>query len=213
MAEDISSFGNFDNSVLPNFPINFEHSNCPLGGRIQHFYNNWKLITSDKMSLNIVKHGFIPNFESLPPLMIPGKPFNLRLASDQHQALSDGVQELLDLKAISEIDPLQAGEGFLSNIFVRPKTDGGWRVIIDISKLNKFIKETPFKMESVNSIRNAVKANEVAAVIDVRWAYLTVPCHKQFKHYFRFWWQNKLYQFNTLFWLYVSSFYLHKAYS
>ena len=73
-------------------------------------------------------------------------------------ALEAEIQELI-LKGAVESAPLPS-PGYYSLMFVVPKASGGWRPIIDLSHLNKFIKKTKFKMDTVKSTLEAIRQRE-----------------------------------------------------
>ena len=52
-------------------------------------------------------------------------------------------------------------------------------LIIDLSLLNRYIEKQSFKMETVKSVRQAMKLNNWAVSIDLTDAYLHVPIHPQ----------------------------------
>ena len=41
---------------------------------------------------------------------------------------------------------LDPGPGFYSHLFLVEKATGGWRPVIDLTHLNGFVQQTPFKM-------------------------------------------------------------------
>jgi hypothetical protein len=85
------------------------------------------------------------------------------------------VESLLDKGAIVHID--HPGPGFYSHIFVVPKKQkGSWRLIIDLSRLNRFLRVPHFKMET-RSIAAAMLPRDWAASLDLQDAYLHVPVH------------------------------------
>ena len=56
----------------------------------------------------------------------------------------------------------------VSNIFPRPKKDGGTRTIINLKNLNKFIPYEHFKMESLENIKHLLKKGDLMVKIDLR---------------------------------------------
>ena len=51
------------------------------------------------------------------------------------------------LERVDDLDP-----GFYSLLFLVEKASGGWRPVIDLSPLNEFVRQTPFKMETAFSV-------------------------------------------------------------
>ena len=66
------------------------------------------------------------------------------------------------LEVVSDPDP-----GFYSCLFLVEKASGGWRPVIDLSPLNEFVQQTPFRMETPNSVLLTVRKNDFLALIDL----------------------------------------------
>ena len=52
--------------------------------------------------------------------------------------------------------------GFYSRIFTIPKASGGFRPILDLAPLNKFLRKIKFKMDSPQAIRPYIHEAEVS---------------------------------------------------
>ena len=76
------------------------------------------------------------------------------------------------LEIVSDPDP-----GFYSRLFLVEKSSGGWRPVIDLLPLNEFVHQTPFRMETPNSVLLAVRKNGFLASIDLKNAYFQIPVH------------------------------------
>ena len=61
--------------------------------------------------------------------------------------------------------------GFYGRLFVVPKSTGGWRLVLDLSPLNVFLKKCPFRMDTLVSVRDAVRVGDWATSIDLSDAY------------------------------------------
>ena len=64
------------------------------------------------------------------------------------------------LEIVLDPDP-----GFYSRLFLVEKVMGGWRPVIDLSHLNEFVRQTPFKMETVASVLLSVREGDFLASI------------------------------------------------
>ena len=100
-------------------------------------------------------------------------------------------------KGVLEIvsDP---GPGFYSRLFLIEKSSGGWRPIIDLSPLNEFIHQTPFRMETPNSVLLVVRKNDFLASIHLKDAYFQIPVHPSSRKLLRFVSNDTVYQFRAL---------------
>ena len=103
----------------------------------------------------------------------------------------------LVVKVAVELAPLPS-PGFYSRLFVVWKTSGSWRPVIDLSHLNRFVDVSPFQMETIQSVLLLVHQGDWMASIDLREAYLQVPVHPASRHFLRFVFRDKVYQFKAL---------------
>ena len=87
---------------------------------------------------------------------------------------------------------------FISNIFLRKKKDGTYRLILNLKQLNEFIVYHHFKMDSLQAATELMKPGCFMASIDSKDAYYTVPIHHEFQKYLKFQVDGKLYQYTCL---------------
>lgn len=66
---------------------------------------------------------------------------------------------------------------FYTHMFVVPKAAGGFRPIIDLYILNKYVITTKFKMEAAKAVMSAIKQDNWIVSLDVKEAFLQVPIH------------------------------------
>ena len=165
----------------------------PVGGRLKHFVPQWEKITSDPWVLKTVRKGLILPFISPPPLS--PEPINVKLPKDPQrcECLLKEVDSMERKGAVKIIkDP---GPGLYSHLFTTPKKSGGWRPVIDLKRLNKFLSVPHFKMETAQSIRKQLNPFEWVVTLDMKDAYFHVPVHKSFQKYLRFAIRGVVYQF------------------
>ena len=129
---------------------------------------------------------------SASPIFLP--PPSCPLAS---QALDGEVQSLVLKEAVEELRA-PYGPGFYGRIFVVPKATGGWRPVLDLSPLNRFIRRIRFRMETAVSVREAIQSGDWATSLDLRDAYFHVLIHPRFRRWLRFTWKRRVYQFRAL---------------
>ena len=112
-------------------------------------------------------------------------------------ALAGEVQALLDKAAVEELHP-PVSPGFYGRIFVVPKATGGWRPVLDLSPLNRYLRRIRFRMETAASIRSAIQSGDWATSLDLRDAYFHVLIHPRFRPWLRFTWSGRIFQFRAL---------------
>ena len=90
------------------------------------------------------------------------------------------------------------GDPWVSNIFLIPKSEQRWRLIIDLSRLTVHIKTPGFHMETPESIRTAMQPGDWVISIDLTDAYLHIPIHKRYRKYLRFTHNQTIWQFKNM---------------
>ena len=110
---------------LDNKPKNF------YAGKISKFFHNWTKLTKDKFILNVIQEGYEIEFESEPCINCNRKPINFNIK--EQNIISDLLKKFEDKGVIVESQH-ELGE-ILSNIFIRPKQDGTYRLILNLSRL------------------------------------------------------------------------------
>ena len=111
----------------------------PVGGRLCHFLEEWKAITSDQWVLEVIEHGYSLEFMQQPPPPTGVRP--TRLPSEQQKEIVlKEVATLLEKNAIEPVPPSEVREGFYSTIFCIPKKDPNkLRPCINLKPLNKYL--------------------------------------------------------------------------
>ena len=162
-------------------------------GRIKEFKENWAMLTQDPWVLQTVQ-GFQLPLASQP--VQTSVPPQLQLSLAQQELVSIEIQAMLGKQAIRVVQPDQ--RGFVSQIFLVPKKDGGHRPVINLKALNKFIVEEHFKMEGFHMVKDLIKPGDWLAKIDLKDAYFLVPVHPSHQKFLQFQWQDILYEFQCL---------------
>ena len=164
-----------------------------MGGRLAHFAEKWEEITDNKWVLSVVRNGFRIPFIKIPPLSsVP-----IRMSQSSSPFLREEIENLLNKRAVERVQN-PGTPGFYSRTFLVPKKNGKFRLILDLSLLNRYIEKQAFKMETVKSVRQVMRLNNWAVSIDLTDAYLHVPIHRQSRKYLRFVHEDQVYHFSAL---------------
>ena len=110
-------------------------------------------------------------------------------------ALSDAVS---DLRAKDAIEPASSDLGFYSRLFVTPKVTGGWRPVIDLSRLNRYVRLSRFRMETSASVLQLLRPGDWMVSFDLQDTYLQVPVHPDSRRFLRFCMGADVFQFKAL---------------
>ena len=162
-----------------------------VGGRLRHFLSQWYNITSDPCIIDTVKGMHIdlkklPKQSTLPP--------QLHLTQDEFLAAEAQIRTLLEKRAIVETTKGQPGE-FISNIFLCPKKDKGYQVILNLKKFKSNVMYNHFKMETLHHILTLVTKNCYMSIFDLQDAYLVVAIAGFHVKFLKFEWQGKVYMY------------------
>ena len=152
----------------------------------------WKNITADNEVLSTVMGMKIeldssPIQHNLPP----------RKHSTIETVIIDSEIEKLLTKEVIE-RAKHCSDEVISDIFLRDKKDGTFRMILNLKKLNDFVTKHHFKMDTLTTIIRLVEKDCYMASIDLKDAYYSVPIAKAHRAYLRFIWRGTLYQFTCL---------------
>ena len=146
----------------------------PVGGRLRSFRRDWQANNCLSNVLNIITNGYVLPFLSKPNLVRFPLIISEYQALQKDQALANCIQSLLSKNAIERVENVKS-LGFYSRLFLVPKPHQRWRPVIDLSRLNTFLHEGKFKMETPESIRTSLIPGEWVASIDLSDAYLHIP--------------------------------------
>ena len=87
---------------------------------------------------------------------------------------------------------------FVSRIFEVPKKTGDFRLILDLSDLNLYLKKVHFKMDGLSSIASIIGRGDFLASLDLQDAFLTIAMHPSCYKYLCFDFEGVRYCFIAL---------------
>ena len=151
---------------------------------------NWKKLTSDKFTIHTVLHGLKLKFYDTPV----GSQIHEYKRSKAEAEIIDKEVNLLLQKKVIQMSSHEKGEHF-SNLFTRVKSDGSYRMILNLKKLNANCSTHHFKMESVEHVKRMIQPNAFFASVDLKDAFFSIPIHISYRKNLKFSWRNKIYQF------------------
>ena len=162
-------------------------------GCVKYPYDEWIKITTDCEVLQTVR--------SLPvsigsPALLPANNFQLPIENKQCQFVDIEIESLLKKEVVVE-SYREPGE-YVSPIFVTEKSDGGYRLILNLKKLNKLAEHKKFKMETISTILCLIRPNCFMAKVDIKDAYYSIPILEEHKKLLKFLHKNVLYKFTAL---------------
>ena len=117
--------------------------------------------------------------------------------NSKEQEIISNLLSKFESKGIIVETEHEAGE-IVSHIFIRPKPDGTYRLILNLSRLNEHVDKITFKMETLRTALQLIRRNCFFGKMDLKDAFFSVSIHRLFRKYLKFIWQGKLYAFTCL---------------
>ena len=164
-----------------------------IAGSIKPYLHVWESITSDQTVLQNVQ-GVRLIFNEEP--VQTNFPRQYKFNDDHVEFIEKEIQELLEKDVIIEIQDTQ--NCFVSNIFLRPKPNNKFRMIIDLSELNKFVTYNHFKMDNLDVATEMLFPDAWMASIDLKEAYYSIPIHEADQKYLVFQWEGRYFKFTCV---------------
>ena len=146
----------------------------------------------------MVRSGFKLQWGPVRPPLTRFPPSFRPLASPAAQSALDAEVQALCLKEAVEEVLAPHSPGFYGRLFVVPKSTGGWRPVLDLSPLNRFLRRIHFRMETPASVRASLRPGDWVTSIDLTDAYFHVMIHPSHRKWMRFVWKHRIFQFRAL---------------
>ena len=172
-------------------------SNLPVGARLQSFWKTWSYLDAGPKVVQILREGYTLPFRTRPYLTRSPAVISCYVNPLRNSYLLEALHQLIDKNAV-ELVHNQTSLGFFNQLFLVPKPNNKWRPILDLSKLNLFLKTEKFKMETPETIRTSLQQGEWVTSVDFKDAYFHIPIQEQSRKYLRFHIQGRTYQFKAL---------------
>ena len=184
----------------PKGPVPREESDdLQVGGRLSQFIHKWRELTQDIFVLRTIAEGYRIEFTA-PWTLCPRVPQSHAPATlEQRTALREEIRSMLAKKAIVKLsEPHLKSPGFYSHMFMRRKSSGAWRPILNLKRLNKSIVAKKFRMDTIPIVVASLQKGEWVTSIDLRDAYFHVTVHPDHRKFLRFVVEGNVYQFRVL---------------
>lgn len=75
---------------------------------------------------------------------------------------------------------------FLSNIFLKPKKNKNFKIILNLKNLNSHIKYNKFKINTLQSILKLITPNYYITTINLKNTYYSIPITQKHHKYLHF---------------------------
>lgn len=114
----------------------------------------------------------------------------------ERKNIAEAVHSLMSIGAVSECE--SSPDQYVSRVFTVPKPNGKTRFILNLKGLNKFINTQHFKLEDIRTALKLISKDCYVATLDLKDAYFLIKVHPNSRKYLRFFFNDKLYEFNVV---------------
>ena len=164
------------------------------GGNVSSHFKKWQEITTDVFVLDSVKYALKLDLSDI-PLSTNSTP-TCSLGREEKINIATELTKLLQKKVI-QYTTYQIGD-FVSSIFTRTKSDGSYRMILNLKRFNKFVAYKHCKLESFQDVLTMVTPGVWMGSVDLKDAYYSIPVHKEHQKYLKFYFEGDYLQFTCL---------------
>lgn len=164
-----------------------------IAGRLQGFLPVWRTICNDPKVLAWLRGYKIP-FTSIPTQQ--REPTEKSFSATERREILLLLDKFIGKGIVKQVSQVEGQ--FISNIFITPKNDGSFRLIINLKELNEFIVTEHFKLEDQKTVVGLLSKDCFLATIDLQDAYYLIPVYESHKKYLRFYFENKIFEFQCL---------------
>ena len=151
------------NDIDHNHSVNAPH----IAGKLRQFVSVWQIITSNYSILSAIR-GVKIEFVAHPKQTLIPREYNFNAA--EVVIIDKQIEKFLQTGVIETTSHCK-GE-YISNIFIWPKKDGSYRLILNLKNLNQFVQYHHFKMENLKSAITLMSPNCYMASIDLKDAHI-----------------------------------------
>ena len=116
---------------------------------------------------------------------------------DQAHFVDSKIEQLLRDQCIKKLDkPICSG--WISNIFLMPKCDGSFRLILNLKPLNQFIQYRKFKMDTIHNAVNMLHKSWYLASIDLKDTFSLLHMSRSHQKFLQFQWRGITYCYTAM---------------
>ena len=141
----------------PALPGKHESSPAPLPymrHKLRPQLAFWKSLRAPKQVLNWIEFGFMGVFQSVCPRIRKQNQESCYEPAEQFEFVDSSVRQLLDRGVIGVWNPDWGEPRVISPLKVVPKKGNTYRLILDLSKMNKHLRFPRFKYAHINQTRD-----------------------------------------------------------
>ena len=160
------------------------------GGQVSKHYEFWTTFCKDRHVLKHVTGITIPFTKNFKQTILPR---DIKMNETEKEFVRQKLKNLITTGCIVPIK--KRLNGWVSNIFLRPKKDGSFRLILNLKPLNQFIEYKKFKMPSIKTVTQMIKRHDHLISVDLLDAYNHAKIRREDCLKLQFQFEGKLYMY------------------
>ena len=161
---------------------------------MRHHLPFWESLTNDPFILDAIKHHHI-QFEAEYPTQTV-QPNKINFSAAEIMTIDAEIAKLITKEVLQVTN--RVPDCFISNIFIRPKKDRAFRMILNLKPLSEFVDYHHIKMNTFRTALKLIRPGCFMASVDLTEAYYSIPIAEEDRKLLRFQWKGKYYQFTCL---------------
>ena len=138
----------------------------------------------------MIKGARIPMLNTVKEKSTPPKN---QVQGNLYQEMDKEVEKLLEMEVIEK--SIHEEDEVISPVFMIPKADGSYRMILNLKDFNENVEYEHFKMENLQSDTRMMTQKCYMASVDLRHAYHSVSLDEECRKFLKFSWRDQLFQF------------------
>lgn len=119
-----------------------------------------------------------------------------QIGQTENELLQHEISKLQS-KDVIRITKPEVGH-ILSGVFLHPKKDGSYRLILNLKKFNEVVEYHHFKMDSLYTVISLMEQGCFMASIDIKDAYYSFSVNPSDRKYLCFEWNGQIYHYTCL---------------
>ena len=140
-------------------------------GQVKHHLPCWESLINDPVILDVIKHNHIECEAQYPTQTV--RPNKIHFSAAEIMIVDAEIAKLVSKKVIQLATHVP--DAFVSTIFIRPKKDGTFRMILNLKPLNEFVNYHHFKIDTFRTALKLIGPACFMASVDLKDAYYSIP--------------------------------------
>jgi hypothetical protein len=169
-----------------------------MPGRFRERASYWKGLGANDMVMDWIENGFMARFHKECPRMSKKNQESCFEPVEHTVFISESVAQLLERGVIGEWDPAWGSPHIMSPLKVVPKKGGLFRLILDLSFLNRSLAFPKFKYDNIKNAGGVFEADDYLFAWDLKDGYWHTELHPNMFKYMCFEWEGKVYYFRMM---------------